>query len=280
MGHEIKIDEIGQSVEAMKLKTNYHDYGTGEPIVLIHGSGPGVSAWANWRLTIPPLAEKGRVIAYDVPGFGFTELDPDANYSLDYWLDHLTAFLDALGLEKVSFVGNSFGGMLATQFALRHPSRVKKMAMMGANILAHEILPDLDRLGWGYEPSMEMMRELLEVFPYDKSIITDALVLARYEASNRSDYHAAFASMFPVPRQNSIDALAVTEEQLAGLECEMLLIHGREDKFVPVDVSIRAVKIVPKAELHIFGHCGHWVQVERPRQFMNLLRTFFFKSEL
>lgn len=275
MGQNIEIKEIGQYLTVMGLETNYHDHGEGDPIILIHGSGPGVSSWANWRLTIPALAKHARVIAYDVPGFGFTKLDPEAVYTLDYWLDHLKAFIDALGLDRVSFVGNSFGGMLATQFAVRNPGRVARFAAMGANILAHEILPDLDRLAWGYERSPEMMRKLLEVFPFDKSIITDALVEARFQASNRDDYHAAFASMFPAPRQQWIDDLALTEEQLGNLDCEVMLIHGREDKFVPVDVSVRAAICIPRAQLHVFGQCGHWVQIERSREFAMLLQSFF-----
>ncbi|MEQ9661030.1 MAG: alpha/beta hydrolase [Parasphingopyxis sp.] len=276
LGTEMK--EIGQSVEAMGLQTNYHDYGEGEPIILIHGSGAGVSAWANWRGTIPQLAKSARAVAYDVAGFGFTELDPEANYTIEYWLEHLTAFLDALGLEKVSFVGNSFGGTLAAHFALQSPERVSRMAMMGANLLPHEMLPDLDRLAWGYEPSPEMMRELLLAFPYDQSIVTDELVQARFEATNRPDYQAAFRSMFPPPRQRWVNELAPTAEQIATIDCEVLMIHGREDRMVPVDVSIDAARIVPRAELHIFGHCGHWVQMERPREFMSLIQSFFFQT--
>jgi 2-hydroxymuconate-semialdehyde hydrolase len=273
----MQIAEIGSSIEAMGLKTNYHDHGEGEPIVLIHGSGAGVSAWANWRLTIPQLAKRARVIAYDVPGFGFTQLEPSATYNINYWLEHLVAFLDVLKLDKVSFVGNSFGGTLSTHFASRYPDRAHRLAMMGANLLSHDILPDLDRLGWGYEPSPEMMRELLEAFPYDKSIITEDLVQARYEATRRPEYQAAFRSMFPAPRQRWIDALAPTADQLSELECEMLMIHGREDRMVPVEVSIRAAMLVPRAQVHIFGHCGHWVQIERPREFMTLIQNFFFR---
>lgn len=274
MKNEIALSEIGSSIKAAGLATNYHDYGEGHPIVLIHGSGPGVSAFVNWHLTIPALAKHSRAIAYDVPGFGFTELDPSVTYTLEYWLEHLSAFLDALELDKVSFVGNSFGGMLATHFALQNPDRVARIVTMGANILAFDMPPALELL-WGYKPSVEKMRQLLEAFPYDKSIITDTLVEARYQASNRPDYHAAFASMFPPPRQRSIDTLALTEEQLARLNCEVMLIHGREDKFVPVDVSIRAISCIPRAQLHVFGHCGHWVQVERSNEFSMLLENFF-----
>lgn len=261
-------------MDALGLRTHYHDTGEGHPVILIHGSGPGVSAWVNWRLTIPQLARYSRVIAYDVAGFGLTELDPDATYTLDYWLDHLTAFLDALGLERVDFVGNSFGGMLAAQFAARYPARVSRLVLMGASILPHRILPDLDRLAWGYERSRDMMRELLNAFLYDPSIVTEELVENRFAASDRPDYHAAYQSMFPAPRQDVIDALGLSEKQLGALGCETLLIHGREDRFVPVDVSIRAAKLIPRSQLHVLGQCGHWVQIERQREFISLLDMF------
>ena len=270
----VRNPEIGKAIVANGLQTNYHDLGAGVPIVLIHGSGPGVSAWTNWRLVLPQISQYARAIAPDMAGFGYTALDPAADYTLEYWLDHLTSFLDALGLDKVSFLGNSFGGMLATQFALRHPERADRIAMMGANVLSFELTPALDGF-WGYEPSRARMAELLPLFPYDRSIITEELVDARFAASARPDYQAAFRSMFPAPRQKSIDALALSEEQLAALQCEALLIHGREDLVVPVDVSIRAQAAIPRSQLHIFGQCGHWVMIEHNKAFCALIRQFF-----
>ena len=267
--------EVGKTVFAKGLRTNYLEKGSGDPIVLIHGSGPGVSAWANWRLVIDKVAEHARVIAVDMAGFGFTELEPGAVYNMDYWLEHLTSFLDALGLRRVSFLGNSFGGTLATHFALRHPERVDRIAMMGANLLSFPITPALDKL-WGEAATThEQMAEHMRFFPYDRSIITDDLVASRLTACARPDYDAAFRSMFPAPRQNKVDEMALTEAQLASLECEALLIHGREDVVVPVDVSIRAQAAIPRSQLHVFGECGHWVMIEHNRAFVDLVRSFF-----
>jgi len=97
--------EIGRSIVAAGIRTNYHDMGSGFPVLLIHGSGPGVSAWANWRLVMPKLAEKSRVIAPDMVGFGFTERPQNYTYSMDNWVQHALGLLDALGLEKVDLVG-------------------------------------------------------------------------------------------------------------------------------------------------------------------------------
>lgn len=267
--------EIGKSVTAKGLRTNYLEMGSGDPLVLIHGSGPGVSAWANWRLVLPRLAERSRVIAVDMAGFGFTELEPGVRYDMDYWLEHLTSFLDAMGLDRVSFLGNSFGGTLATHFTLRNPDRVERIAMMGANLLSFPITPALDKL-WGEDaPTHDLMAEHMRFFPYDKSIITEDLVESRLAACARPDYQAAFRSMFPAPRQNAVDTMALSEEQLGALSCEALLIHGREDVVVPVDVSIRAQAAIPKGQLHVFGQCGHWVMIEHNRAFVDLTRSFF-----
>ncbi len=271
--------EIGKSVVAKGLRTNYLEKGSGDPLILIHGSGPGVSAWANWRLVIDKVATHARVIAVDMAGFGFTELEPDATYDMPYWLDHLTSFLDVLGLDRVSFLGNSFGGTLATHFALRNPDRVERIAMMGANLLSFPITPALDRL-WGEDAGTHaLMAEHMRFFPYDKRIITDDLVESRLAACARPDYQAAFRSMFPAPRQKIVDAMALTETQLATLQCEALLLHGREDIVVPVDVSIRAQSAIPRSQLHVFGQCGHWVMIEHNRTFVELVRDFFARRQ-
>ena len=114
--------EIGETIIAAGIETNVHDTvadpGNGT-VLLIHGSGPGVSAWANWRLTIPALAPSFRVVAPDVVGFGFTERIAEA-YHLDAWVDHMLGVLDALGIERAHVVGNSFGGSLALALAIRH----------------------------------------------------------------------------------------------------------------------------------------------------------------
>lgn len=98
--------EIGQRLDAGGIATNYHDTGSGAPAMLIHGSGPGVTAWANWRLTIPVLAERLRVVAPDMVGFGYTERPAGVEYGLGTWVRHALGFLDALGLAQVDVVGN------------------------------------------------------------------------------------------------------------------------------------------------------------------------------
>ena len=197
--------EIGRSVRAAGLATNYIEAGAGPPLVLIHGSGPGVTSYANWRLVIPPLAKQNRVLALDVAGFGYTERAPGATYDMAYWLAHLLGFLDALSLPRVNLIGNSFGGGLALAFAARHPERVDRFVMMGAAGARFQLTPGLDAV-WGYQPSLENMRRLIELFAYDQALVSEDLVRLRYQASVRPGYQETYAAMFP--RHGSATSIA------------------------------------------------------------------------
>lgn len=268
--------EIGKSIIANGLTTNYHDVGQGETVVLLHGSGAGVSAFANWRLTLPALAEKFRVLAPDMAGFGFTERAPNAVYSLDNWVAHALGFFDALRIERANIVGNSFGGALALALATRVPERVNRLVLMGAAGTYFELTPGLDA-AWGYTPSLENMRKLLDIFAYDRTLVTDDLACLRYEASIRPGFQESFSQMFPAPRQRWIDALATPDTALRALQAPTLLIHGREDRIVPLSSTFRLFDLVPRAELHVFGQCGHWTQIEHAARFNQLVGNFFGK---
>lgn len=124
--------EIGKTVSAAGIATNVHDLGNGDPLLLIHGSGPGVSAYVNWRLSLPTLSQKFRVVAPDVVGFGFTERPDGFEYSLDNWVRHIIGVMDALKIDRAHLTGNSFGGALALALAIRHPDRVNRLVLMGS----------------------------------------------------------------------------------------------------------------------------------------------------
>ncbi|WP_312871426.1 alpha/beta fold hydrolase [Amycolatopsis acididurans] len=256
----------GSFVDAAGIRTHYHGAGAGEHVLLLHGSGPGVSAWANWRLNLGPLAERFHVLAPDVVGYGGTERPADIRYSLRTWTDHVWRFLDALGIERTSVIGNSLGGRIALAMAEDHPERLDRLVLMGAPGVGMTITDGLRALR-AYEPSMEAMRELLTTyFAVDKSIITEDLVRTRYEASAAPGAHEAYRSMFFDPRHAGND-LGITEEQVAAVEHPVLLVHGREDKVVPVEVAWNMVRLLPDADLRVFARCGHWTQIERAADF-------------
>ncbi len=266
--------EIGLSIVANGLATNYHDVGSGDPVLMIHGSGPGVTAFANWRLSMPVLAKNFRVIAPDMAGFGYTERPPGAKYTMQNWVSHALGLLDALKIERAHVVGNSFGGGLALAMAIRAPERVNRMVLMGAAGTSFKLTQGLDDV-WGYTPSFENMRKIMDIFAFDRNLVSDELAKLRYEASIRPGYQESFASMFPAPRQQWVDALASPEEAIRALPHEALIIHGREDRVLPMSASLKLFELMPKSQLHVFGQCGHWTQIEHADRFVKLVTDFF-----
>jgi 2-hydroxymuconate-semialdehyde hydrolase len=268
--------EIGLRICAAGLDTNYHDVGAGEPVLLIHGSGPGVTAWANWRLTMPALARTRRVIAPDMAGFGYTERRAGTQYNMDLWVSHLTGLLDALEIERIDLVGNSFGGALALAMAVRHPRRVRKLVLMGVAGVRFDLTPGLDAV-WGYEPTVANMQSIMNVFAFDRSRLTPELTESRYRASIRPGYQESFSTMFSAPRQCWVDALACHEHELGDIRQSTLIVHGRDDQVIPLGNS-RLLELIGPSRLHVFGQCGHWTQIEHADAFNQLVDNFLLES--
>jgi 2-hydroxymuconate-semialdehyde hydrolase len=265
--------EIANSIQAAGIATNYHDAGTGFPALLIHGSGPGVSAWANWRLVMPALSERLRVIAPDMAGFGFSERPAGISYELDIWVAQAIGLLDALGLEQADVVGNSFGGALALAMAIRHPQRVRRLVLMGSVGVPFNITEGLDAV-WGYTPSFGNMRRIMDYFAWDRSLVNDELAELRYRASIRPGFQESFSAMFPAPRQRWVDALASREEDIRALPHETLIVHGRDDRVIPLLTSLTLAEWIDRSQLHVYGRCGHWTQIEHAGRFAKLVGDF------
>jgi len=252
--------ELGRRVRTGAFETNVHDLGPGRPVLFIHGSGPGVSAYANWRLVMPVMARTRRVLAPDMVGFGFTDRFPAGTgperYNMDTWVGQAIDLLDALDIERADVVGNSFGGALSLALAIRAPERVRRLVLMGSVGVPFPITPGLDAV-WGYEASFENMRRIMDWFAYDRGLVTDELAQLRYEASARPGFQEAFGAMFPAPRQRWVDAMASPEAAIRALAHETLIVHGREDQVIPLQASLTLSGWIPNSQLHVFGHCGH-----------------------
>lgn len=265
--------EIGQSVDVGGIRTNYHDLGAGFPLLMIHGSGPGVSGYVNWRTVMNPLAADRRVIIPDMVGFGFTDRPEGQRYDVDTWVDQAIGLLDALGIAQADIVGNSFGGALALKIAIRHPSRLRRIVLMGSAGIDFPLTEGLDAV-WGYEPSLANMRKLLDIFAFDRSLVNDDLARLRYQASIQPGFQESFSAMFPSPRQRWVEALASDEAQIRAIPHEVLVIHGREDQVIPLESSVRLTGLIARAQLHVFGGCGHWTQIEQAARFTRLVQDF------
>ena len=262
-----------QRIDAGGIETSYLEVGSGEPVIMLHGSGPGVSALANWQHNIPTLAQRFHVLAPDIVGFGATERPDDVVYSLRTWTDHIWAFFDAHGIKNTAIVGNSLGGRIALQMATDRPERISRMVLMGSPGVGMSLTEGLQALR-AYEPSHDAMRALLRnYFAVDPTLITDELVAIRYEASVADGAYEAYRAMFFDPRHKGSE-LGITEEEVRAIATPALLVHGREDKVVPLSVSVSMLDLLPNADLHVFSHCGHWTQIERADEFSALVKDY------
>jgi pimeloyl-ACP methyl ester carboxylesterase len=266
--------EIGATADANGIKTNYLEAGKGDPVVLIHGSGPGVTSYANWRLVLPALAENFRVVAPDMVGFGFSERPANIEYGVQTWADQVIGLMDTLELPKAHLVGNSFGGAIALRIAAQHPDRVGKLVLMGSMGVPFPITEGLERV-WGYEPSFENMRRVLDVFAYSRELVNDELAEVRYRGSIQPGFQESFAAMFPAPRQRWVEAMCTPEDDIRRLPHRTLIVHGREDQVIPVQTSLRLMELIDNADLSVFSHCGHWSMIERTADFNRTVSEFF-----
>lgn len=266
--------EIANSIQTGAFKTNYHDRGAGFPVVFLHGSGPGVTAYANWNKIFPFLEKDYRVIAPDLVGFGYTERIEGQTFSMNVWVRQTLDLFDALGIEKANLIGNSFGGALALSVAIKAPERVNKLVLMGAMGVSFPITYGLDKV-WGYTPSPANMERLLEIFTYDHTFATPELAESRYQGSIQPGFQESFSAMFPEPRQDGVEDMAGNQHYIRDIQHETLIIHGREDRVIPLENSYELLQLIPNAELHVFGKCGHWSQIERSEEFAEQLNLFF-----
>jgi 2-hydroxy-6-oxo-octa-2,4-dienoate hydrolase len=265
-------DQLSQYADAGGIRTHYLHAGNGPALILLHGSGPGVSARTNWAKLFPQLAQNFSVYAPDMAGFGHTERKVDATYNIKAWVKHLLDFMNAVGIADAHLVGNSFGGSLAIAAASFAPARFGRIVLMGTPCGPFMMTPGL-RAGWDYQSSLESMRAIMKLFPYDQAIVTDQMVTERYETSLIKGAQEGLRQLLAKPNEDGTPTQlsGMPETVAAKLTQPVLILHGREDRVIPVELGLRLLNAIPDAQIHIFGHCGHWVQAERPQQFLDLV---------
>jgi 2-hydroxy-6-oxonona-2,4-dienedioate hydrolase len=259
-------------IQADGLKTFLAKAGNGRALLLIHGASPGASSLVNWKLNIESLAAQGfAVYAYDQPGFGYTENPTD--HSIEYRVAHAKAVINALGLETFHVVGNSVGGYIAARLALED-KRVGGFVTTTSGSLSPPGSADSQKLAQKhseelreYEPSIENMRKLTLGTIFNKELVTDELVLERYEMSTGKNYEAQIQRR-NAPRQRPVHG------ELHNLRVKTLLLWGNNDRGVSVERGLELFKNIPGAEFHLFDKCAHWVQWDQADRFNQLTGAF------
>ena len=258
----------------------YADRGSGEPaVLLVHGLG---AQWRVWLPTIGPIAERRRVIAPDLPGFGGSEMPID-RVSVAGFANALDDLCEHLGLERVVAVGNSLGGAVAAQLALANPKRVERLVLVNAV----GIVPN----------PVEWARTL--PFIWAGAMLGNQFSVARRQIASRTGlrkaalwrlihkpellsadivYHGILQPPGPAARDAISAGLAHLtpkwEERLERIECPTLVIWGREDLLLPTRHAETFVRRIPGSRLIMFDRTGHMPMIEQPEQFNETLLDF------
>lgn len=263
--------------------TNYtihcNDCGTGDRVVvMLHGSGPGASGWANFSRNVEPFVAAGwRVLLVDCPGWSRSDAVVCTGSRSDLNARVTRGVLDALGIERAHVVGNSMGAHSAVALALQSPERVGKLVLMGGGTGGPSQFVPMPTEGIKLiqalyrDPTIENLKRMMAVFVYDASSLTDELYRQRLDNLLARRDHL----------ENFVKSLAANPKQfpdyghrLGEIAAPTLIVWGRDDRFVPFDVGLRLMWGLPNAELHLFSRCGHWAQWEHADTFNRMVLDF------
>lgn len=264
----------------------YHEAGDGPPLLLLHGSGPGVTGWRNYRGNLGVFAEHFRCLVLEFPGFGVSD-DFGGHPMLDAQ-GAAVQFVDALGLEKVDVIGNSMGGGVGVNFATNHPDRIGKLVTIGGigtNIYSPGPSEGIRLLQeFTEDPTRQRLVDWLRSMVYSESLVTEELIEERWAlatdpetlaAARRMYGKAAFAAMMEMMRNADFPLPWATMHKVAA---PTLLTWGRDDRVSPLDMSLVPMRTIPNAELHVFPNCGHWVMIEAKAAFERTVLAFLTKD--
>jgi len=279
-------EAVRRSSKAGDITLNYYeageasDLGGGLPLVMLHGGGPGASSWSNFGASLPGFASDFRVLLVDQPGFGDSDKPPVVGNYFRHSADYLRAFLDELGIERIHLLGNSLGGGTAARFALENPTRVGRLVLMGPgglnlNVLSADPTEGVKRLmDFAAEPTREALRAFISTMVVDQSLVTDELVEERYADATKPGAREAMASMGASFWNPDTFEDGMIWREAHRIRQHTLLTWGREDRVNPLDGALAALKLIPKASLHVFPNCGHWAQVEAAEEFREVATAF------
>ena len=280
-GREIEAateESTSREVIAGGIRIHYNEVGDGDPIIAIHGGGPGATSWSNFQGNIPALARDNRLLMFDMPGWGRSEYPEDAvEHEFIAWMGGvLDDFMAALGIASADVIGNSMGGQAALGLAINHPDRVRHLVLIGSqptNTVFFQPTPleaihNIVKFYRDDGPSFEKMKTLAVSLVHDASMVTDELVRERLAAATTPEALDQAKRRARQPRGDYYF-------ELGKNAAPTLLVWGQEDKGGALEAGLTMLKRFQNARMYIFAKCGHWAQIEHREEFDRVCLDFF-----
>lgn len=269
-------ESTSRNIDIDGLNIHYHDTEVGEQVlIMLHGGGPGASAWSNYQSNLPVLAEKYRVLALDAPHYGASDKPMSAYQDTNFYAEVFAKLIDSLGIKKAHFIGNSMGGTISLTLAMTRPDLVGQLVLMGPGgsptMFTPQVTEGIKILANFYQgegPTIEKLEAAIRIMVYDQSRITPELLETRFKAATHPDLLKK--------REWKGHAMHDLWQRLMSTEVKnrILLIYGKEDRVIPWDSSLILLRLLPNASLHVFPKCGHWAQLEKADEFNSLVDNF------
>lgn len=284
---DISFDNTSRILETEQGNIHYHEVGSGPVLLMIHGSGPGVTGWANFEGNLELFSQHFRCIIIDLPGYGKSDAVP-GNPILESVMGTLR-LLDGLNIEKAHIIGNSLGGIVASQIAAHHPQRVERLIMIGGigmNIFSSFPAEGLQLLSeFAENPTRENVIRWLNAMVYDRKLVTEELIETRLAQATEPKTLASTRALYSREAIEGMQAMFAGPDatqriaHYSSIQAPTLLTWGRDDRVSPIDMALIPMRLIPKCELHTFPNCGHWAMIEAKDAFENVTLAFLTRSD-
>lgn len=266
----------------------YHEAGPADapPLLLLHGSGPGVTGWRNFHGNLPALSRHFRCLVLEFPGFGVS--DATDQHPMMAALPAIGRFLDGLGLDRVDVIGNSMGGFIGTRFAIDNPDRVRRLVTVGGagrNVFSPAPGEGIKLLmEFTEDPSRERLVQWLHSMVYDQTLVTEEMIEERWAqatepatlASAKKMYGRQVVEFMSRPHRGE---QAPDWAMLHRLRARTLITWGRDDRVSPMDMMLVPMRTIPDVEVHVFPNCGHWVMIEQKQAWEATVLAFLTRPD-
>jgi len=235
-------------------------------LILLHGLGASAERWSSVIPTLlsSPRTKGYRIIIPDIIGFGYSE-KPAADYTIDFLIDDfLTPFLEKLHISNASIVGSSFGGHLATEFAIRFSDRVEKLILVSPAGMMRDSNSTLQRyVEAACEPKYQRVYEAFREMVYDPSIVTQGMVMDFINIMKLPNaLHAFMSTLYNLKYAPDL------RNRLYNITAPSLIVWGDNDRMIPLQGYAHQFNGIPNTIINklliVIKECGHLVSLERP----------------
>jgi 2-hydroxymuconate-semialdehyde hydrolase len=259
-------------------QVHYLEGGSGFPLLMLHGVGPGTSVVGNFGPVLEPLSQHFHVFAMDLIGFGGSERNRNKPYfDVELWVRQADEMVALIPPGPVGIIGHSMGGAMALKLAARNPRIVK--AMTSCTVGAPYPINDALSGFWSAPADRAGLRQAMGRMVHAAESVSDDMIEDRWKLLTQEGYPDYCRELFAEPRQRLLDSAVLSDDEIGRISAQVVMLHGRNDQPCPPEQTTLVLsRKLPHADVHLLGRCGHNLPRERSAAFIEIASAFFAKT--